>query len=592
MNINPRNCSTLPELLQQRAIFQPSVVAYTFLMDGESKQIDITYAQLDRQARMIAAQLQQNQTVGDRAILLYPPGLEFISAFFGCLYAGVIAIPSNPPRRNEKNSRLEKILADAQTNLVLTTASFFEARSAQLEHPSELATIQWLITAYLPCDLSTKWQKPLLDSKTIAFLQYTSGSTGSPKGVILNHENLLSNQRIIASAFGHTESSVVVGWLPLFHDMGLIGNMLQPLYLGTRCIFMSPVDFLQQPYRWLKAVSEFKATTSGGPNFGYDLCTRKITQEQKKNLDLSTWDVAFVGAEPVRTETVRKFALTFAPYGFREEAFYPCYGLAETTLFVTGGLKTKIPVISCIDGVALEENRIIPADGKQKGDREIVSCGQPWLDTKVLVVDPHKLIPCPDQHVGEIWVSGSSVAQGYWQCPDETQKTFHAHLIDDANAGSFLRTGDLGFWQNGELFITGRLKDTIIIRGRNYYPQDIELIAADSHPALKKGFGASFSIEEKGEERLVLVHEVERSFLRKINTKEVIESVRRNIVEQQALQVYVVALVEPGSIPITSSGKLRRQACRNEFLAGNLRLVSGHSNPAPSNKKREYLLTP
>jgi acyl-CoA synthetase (AMP-forming)/AMP-acid ligase II len=592
MNINPRNCSTLPELLQQRAIFQPSVVAYTFLMDGESKQIDITYAQLDRQARMIAAQLQQNQTVGDRAILLYPPGLEFISAFFGCLYAGVIAIPSNPPRRNEKNSRLEKILADAQTNLVLTTASFFEARSAQLEHPSELATIQWLITAYLPCDLSTKWQKPLLDSKTIAFLQYTSGSTGSPKGVILNHENLLSNQRIIASAFGHTESSVVVGWLPLFHDMGLIGNMLQPLYLGTRCIFMSPIDFLQQPYRWLKAVSEFKATTSGGPNFGYDLCTRKITQEQKKNLDLSTWDVAFVGAEPVRTETVRKFALTFAPYGFREEAFYPCYGLAETTLFVTGGLKTKIPVISCIDGVALEENRIIPADGKQKGDREIVSCGQPWLDTKVLVVDPHKLIPCPDQHVGEIWVSGSSVAQGYWQCPDETQKTFHAHLIDDANAGSFLRTGDLGFWQNGELFITGRLKDTIIIRGRNYYPQDIELIAADSHPALKKGFGASFSIEEKGEERLVLVHEVERSFLRKINTKEVIESVRRNIVEQQALQVYVVALVEPGSIPITSSGKLRRQACRNEFLAGNLRLVSGHSNPAPSNKKREYLLTP
>jgi acyl-CoA synthetase (AMP-forming)/AMP-acid ligase II len=592
MNINPRNCSTLPELLQQRAIFQPSVVAYTFLMDGESKQIDITYAQLDRQARMIAAQLQQNQTVGDRAILLYPPGLEFISAFFGCLYAGVIAIPSNPPRRNEKNSRLEKILADAQTNLVLTTASFFEARSAQLEHPSELATIQWLITAYLPCDLSTKWQKPLLDSKTIAFLQYTSGSTGSPKGVILNHENLLSNQRIIASAFGHTESSVVVGWLPLFHDMGLIGNMLQPLYLGTRCIFMSPVDFLQQPYRWLKAVSEFKATTSGGPNFGYDLCTRKITQEQKKNLDLSTWDVAFVGAEPVRTETVRKFALTFAPYGFREEAFYPCYGLAETTLFVTGGLKTKIPVISCIDGVALEENRIIPADGKQKGDREIVSCGQPWLDTKVLVVDPHKLIPCPDQYVGEIWVSGSSVAQGYWQCPDETQKTFHAHLIDDANAGSFLRTGDLGFWQNGELFITGRLKDTIIIRGRNYYPQDIELIAADSHPALKKGFGASFSIEEKGEERLVLVHEVERSFLRKINTKEVIESVRRNIVEQQALQVYVVALVEPGSIPITSSGKLRRQACRNEFLAGNLRLVSGHSNPAPSNKKREYLLTP
>jgi acyl-CoA synthetase (AMP-forming)/AMP-acid ligase II len=591
MKINLENCSTLPEILQQRAILQPSVVAYTFLMDGENEQIDITYEQLDRQARVIAAKLQQNQTVGARAILLYPPGLEFISAFFGCLYAGVIAIPSNPPRRNEKNSKLEKILANAQTNLVLTTAAFFEARAAQLEQHSEIATIQWLITANLPCNLSEKWQKPPIDNKTIAFLQYTSGSTGSPKGVILNHDNLLSNQRIIASAFGHTESSVVVGWLPLFHDMGLIGNMLQPLYLGARCIFMSPVDFLQQPYRWLKAVSEFKATTSGGPNFGYDLCTRKITQEQKKNLDLSSWDVAFVGAEPVRAETLRKFALTFAPYGFREEAFYPCYGLAETTLFVTGGVKTQPPIISYIDGVALEENRAMPASGEQNGDREIVSCGQPWLDTKVLVVDPHELIPCPDQHVGEIWVSGSSVAQGYWQCPDETQETFHAHLVD-VNASPFLRTGDLGFWQNGELFVTGRLKDTIIIRGRNYYPQDIELIAEDSHPALKKGFGASFSIEEKGEERLVLVHEVERSFLRKINTKEVIESIRRNVVEQQALQVYAVALVAPGSIPITSSGKLRRQACRNEFLEGNLRLVSGHSTPAPSNKKREYLLTP
>jgi acyl-CoA synthetase (AMP-forming)/AMP-acid ligase II len=563
---------TIIEALRSRAKNQPQKTAYTFLRDGIIEEASLTYQELDQHARVIAAQLLSSAVPGDRALLLYPPGLEFITAFFGCLYAGVIAIPTNLPRRSEKMTRLQEIMADAQTDLVLTTTSFFTTRENQFKQQPELASVRWLMTDRLSDDLAANWREQTIDSSTIAFLQYTSGSTGKPKGVILSHGNLLSNQRIIKTAFGHTETAIVVGWLPLFHDMGLIGNMLQPLYLGTPCIFMSPVDFLQQPIRWLQAISNFQATTSGGPNFAYDLCTRKITPEQRENLDLSSWEVAFIGAEPIRAETLRHFATSFAPCGFRWEAFYPCYGMAEITLFVTGGVKTHSPTINKIESFPLEQNQIVPAIGEQKSDREIVGCGKPWLDTKVTIVDPNTLITCPDGQVGEILVFGSSVAQGYWNRSDETKLAFHIHL-ENINESPFFRTGDLGFWQNGELFVTGRLKDTIIIRGCNHYPQDIELTVEESHPALSKGCGAAFSVEIKGEERLIVVHEIAKSYLRQLNTKEVIESIRREVVNQHALQVYTTALVTPGSIPKTSSGKIRRHACRAEFLSGGLPIV-------------------
>jgi acyl-CoA synthetase (AMP-forming)/AMP-acid ligase II/acyl carrier protein len=361
--------------------------------------------------------------------------------------------------------------------------------------------------------------------------------------------------------------------------MGLIGGVLQPLYGGFPVTLMSPADFLQKPVRWLQAISRYKATTSGGPNFAYDLCVEKIKPEQLSCLDLSSWEVAFNGAEPVRSSTLERFAATFEPCGFRREAFYPCYGMAETTLIVSGGLKTRPPVVRQFDGAALEQNRVVAAEGEQENLREIVGCGQAWLDQKIAIADPEFLTPCTDEQVGEIWVSGPSVARGYWNRPEETEQTFRAYLADTGvsvagrSPGSFVRTGDLGFLQDGELFVTGRLKDLIIIRGRNHYPQDIELTVQKSHPALRPSAGAAFAVEVEGVERLVIAQEVERSYLRQLDVDEVVRAIRQAVSQQHELEVYAVVLLKTASIPKTSSGKIQRHACRVGFLNGSLDVV-------------------
>jgi acyl-CoA synthetase (AMP-forming)/AMP-acid ligase II len=389
---------------------------------------------------------------------------------------------------------------------------------------------------------------------------------------------LLDNQCAIAQAFGHTPETIVVGWLPLFHDMGLIGNVLQPLYLGRPCILMSPVDFLQRPFRWLQAISHFQATTSGGPNFAYDLCVRKIKPEQKASLDLSNWEIAFTGAEPVKAETLERFAETFKDCGFRKEAFYPCYGMAETTLFISGGSKTIPPVVKQVAKDTLEQNQIAVST-EDNIAKNLVSCGQTRLDMQIKIVDPEALIECPPDRVGEIWVSGTSVAQGYWNRTSATKETFKAYLAD-TQEGPFLRTGDLGFVQDNELFITGRIKDAIIIRGQNYYPQDIEQTIEKSDQALRPGCSAAFTIEIKGTERLIVVQEVERSYLRKLNMKEIVGNFREAVTAEHGLQVYATVLVKPGSIPKTSSGKIQRYACRTKFLNGSLDVVEDWSeNP-------------
>ena len=575
--------STLVDLLRHRSLHQPAQLAFTFLQDGETESSSLTYQELDRSARAIATQLQSLGASGSLALLLYPPGLEFIAAFFGCLYAGTVAIPAYPPRRNQNMSRLQAIVASSQAAVALTTTSLLTNIREQLAQNSELAALRWLATDNLASDQALGWQEPALSSDTLAFLQYTSGSTGTPKGVMVSHGNLLHNERMIERAFGHTEKTIVVGWLPLFHDMGLIGNVLQPLYLGRSCILMSPVDFLQKPFRWLQAISRYKATTSGGPNFAYDLCVRKITPEERATLDLSSWEVAFTGAEPIRAETLERFTAAFDPCGFRKEVFYPCYGMAETTLFVSGGLKTDPPVIHHVKGTALEQNRVVIAASEQEDVRAIVGCGQTWLDQKIIVVDPESLTQSLSDRVGEIWVSGSSVGQGYWRRPEETQQTFQAYLADTGE-GPFLRTGDLGFLHNGELFVTGRLKDLVIIRGRNHYPQDIELTVDESHPALRSGYGAAFSVEVEGEERLVVAQEVERSYLRKLDADEVVGAVREAVSQQHELEVYAVLLIKTGSIPKTSSGKIQRYACKERLLAGTLDIV------ASSNAKLDQLL--
>lgn len=589
----PIDFSSFVEILRFRASVQPKQKAYSFLLDGETEEAHLTYEELDCQARSIAALLQSRGVSGERALLLYPPGLEYIAAFFGCLYAGVVAVPAYPPRLNRPMPRLEAIVADAQATVVLTTTKILTQVEHQWLQTPNLKDMQWLCTDNVKSGLENSWLYTAPRSNTLAFLQYTSGSTGTPKGVMVSHGNLLHNQRIIQQAMGHSSKTIFVGWLPLFHDMGLIGNMLQPMYLGIPCILMSPVAFLQRPLRWLQAISRYQATTSGGPNFAYDLCVSKITPEQQATLDLSSWEVAFNGAEPVRAQTLEQFAATFASCGFRREAFFPCYGMAETTLIVSGGLKIAPPVQQPFEQIALAQNQVVLTVENGVGEKTLVSCGQPLHDMQIVIAHPDTLTRCSNDEVGEIWVAGSSVAQGYWNQTEQTQQTFRAYLKDTGD-GPFLRTGDLGFLSQGELFITGRLKDLIIIRGRNHYPQDIEKTAEQSHSALQPSSSAAFSVEVADEERLVLAIEVKRTYLKNLDVNEVITAIRQAVAEEHELQVYAVLLLKTGSIPKTSSGKIQRHACRVGFLDRSLDVVGSsilsQSNSTVSSLTCEALL--
>jgi acyl-CoA synthetase (AMP-forming)/AMP-acid ligase II/acyl carrier protein len=391
---------------------------------------------------------------------------------------------------------------------------------------------------------------------------------------------LLSNEQTIQVGFNHDENTIFVGWLPLFHDMGLIGNVLQPLYLGITCVMMPPIAFLQKPIRWLQAISKYRATTSGGPNFAYELCYQKIQPENCQDLDLSSWKVAFNGAEPIHARTLKQFSEAFSHCGFRSQAFYPCYGMAEATLFITGGDTEKLPTIESFEADALTQNQAITATNEETKAYQIVSCGHQWLDHTIRIVDPQALEECPNNQIGEIWVSGSSVAKGYWNQPELTQATFYATLGDSEE--HYLRTGDLGFLKDGELFVTGRLKDVIIIRGRNFYPQDIELSVEQAHPALRSNATAAFSAEIEGEERLVVVQEVERTYVRKLNVDETIEAIRRAVSKDHELQVHTIVLLKPGRILKTSSGKIQRQACKRGYLEQKLETVDTWEAPISS----------
>lgn len=561
---------TLVDLLEQRAERQPGAPAFTFLGDA-ADAVRLTNAELERRVRAVAARLQAETAVGDRALLLYPPGLDFIAAFFGCLFAGLVPVPAYPPRRNQKIERLRSILADAGAAVVLTTTPVAAGVRAHLAEAPELDGLPVLSTDEVDDGLAASWRRPALSGSTLAFLQYTSGSTSAPKGVMVSHQNLLHNSEQIRRAFGLTPEDVSVTWLPSFHDMGLIDGLLQPLYSGFPAYLMSPAAFLQQPARWLKAISEHRATHSGGPNFAYELCVKRTSPEQREGLDLTRWRMAYNGAEPIRRSTMEAFAAAFAPHGFRPHFFYPCYGLAEATLLVSGGLVDEPPRFFEADAQRLERHEAATA---APGDRAValVGCGRTYLDTRVLIVDPETRTRCGPDRVGEIWVSGAGVAEGYWRNARATEETFQARLADTGE-GPFLRTGDLGFLREGELFVTGRLKDLLIVRGRNHYPQDIELTARQSHPALRPDAGAAFSVEVGGEERLVVVHEVERVALRGLDVEGVAAAVRREIAEQHELQAHAVVLLKPGQIPKTSSGKIQRGACRARFLAGTLEEV-------------------
>src|SRR5947209_1437524 len=561
--------STLVDLLRQRALRRPDQLAYTFLLDGETSELHLTYRELERRALAIAAALRLAGATGGRALLLYPPGLDFIEGFFGCLYAGVVAVPAYPPdpaKLNRTLPRLQAVVADAEATLVLTTSPVLALAKQVFKEAPDLKALHRLATDTVT-SVEENWRVDHASADDLAFLQYTSGSTGRPRGVMLTHANLLHNAGLIHYVFEHTETDSYFSWLPMFHDMGFMVGVLQPLYAGIRAVVMSPASFLQRPSRWLQAISRYRATTSGGPNFAYDLCARTVTEEEAAALDLSSWSVAFNGAEPVRAETLERFAARFEPCGCSRGALYPCYGLAEATLIVTGGRKKSPPVIKRVEASALERAGAAVTPGEGGKSKLMVGCGGQLPGERVVIVNPESLTELEPGRVGEIWVAGPSVARGYWNRPEETEQTFKAFL-PDAGEGPFLRTEDFGFIAEGEIYITGRIKDLIIIRGLNHYPQDIEWTVERAHTALRPGCGAAFSVEAGGEERLVIVQEIDTR--RGADPSQVIEAIREAVASEHELQTYAVALIKPGRIPKTSSGKIQRRASRRMFLEGTL----------------------
>jgi acyl-CoA synthetase (AMP-forming)/AMP-acid ligase II len=568
----PESCAHLVELLHRRAAEQPGKRAVTFLQD-DAELAHLSYRELDCQARAIAATLQGRCAIGGRALLLYPQGLEFVSAFFGCLYAGIVAIPAplpDPIRLKRTLPRLQSLVDDAQASLVLTDLR----NSTAIAESRALSSVELVATDRFTdgdtgAELAARWESPAIDGDTLAYLQYTSGSTSAPKGVMVSHGNLMRHCAHIRQAWDYRPDSIAATWLPYFHDFGLVDGLIQPLFTGASTFAMSPVAFYMRPARWLRMISRYAVTHSQGPNFAFEHCVDKVKPEQCVGLDLSSWRTASNGSEPVAMETIDRFVAAFEPYGFRRAALYPAYGLAEATLLVATKRHGSLPAACDCVAEALLKHRVVEASPEQSGQkvRAVVSCGAPIGDTNVVIVNPDSLIPCAPSEVGEICVSGPGVALGYWRRSEETADTFRCYV--DGN-GPFLRTGDMGFMSNGELYVTGRIKDVIIIRGRNHYPQDIELTVAQCHPALRPGHGAAFGLEVKGRERLVVVQEVRRSHLRNADIDEIVGNIREAVSVLHEIQVYDAVLVKPGTISKTSSGKIQRSACRQRFLDATL----------------------
>ncbi|MEU4038028.1 fatty acyl-AMP ligase [Streptomyces collinus] len=574
---------SLVDLLTAHASNHPERVAYRHLVTGDcdGEIQELTYGRLATRARAVAAWLQERGLAGSRAMLLHPPGLEFVCAYLGCLSAGVIAVPGVPPQGRAQNhralTRMKRLVADADAKVILGGREVIAALDGMAEHLPELDGITRVATEDITDDAAAGWREPELTADSVAFLQYTSGSTSAPRGVAVTHGNLLDNERVITERMGHTPevlaehgNELFVSWLPVYHDMGLIGPVLNTVYLGATATLFSPLHFLQRPDRWLTAVSRYRPHTSGGPNFAYELCLKHAGPDLLDRLDLSSWKVAFNGAEPVRAATLRRFADTFAPAGFRREALYPCYGLAEATLMVTGGdVGTAPTLLAAAEGT--------PNAGE--ADAAAVGCGRPGPGVTVAVVHPEWHKELSDGEVGEIWVGGASVAKGYWRNALATRETFRAQL--PGREGRFLRTGDLGFLRDGELFVTGRLKDLLVVDGRNHYPQDLELTAELCHPALRPGCTAAFSVDSGAAgadgEQPVLVAEIAPEDAGE--SEKITDLVRSAVGEAHGLSVREVVLVRPGTIPKTSSGKIQRRATRAAYLDGTLAVVTGPAVP-------------
>ncbi|MBX3434720.1 MAG: AMP-binding protein [Pirellulales bacterium] len=572
--------TSVAELLRRRARQRGSQTAFTFT-DESGAEVAWTYAQLDSRAAAVAEELQRRVAPGDRAALVFPPGLDFIAAFFGCLYAGVVPVPATYPKPRRPSPRLDAIVADCQAAAILTTAATVDTVQLAEQSPA-VRDCPWIAV-----DQLATTRVPTLshaDRSSLAFLQYTSGSTSEPRGVMVTHGNLLANLETIRRGFGieiadddHPPLSGVF-WLPAYHDMGLIGGILTPLYVGGTSHLLAPAAFLRRPLSWLEKLSTTRSAISGAPNFAYDLCAEKATAAALADLDLSCWSLAFCGAEPIDAAALDRFAGAFASCGFRREAFYPCYGLAEATLLVTGGRAVGAGAVLRADRAELAAGRFATANGTPTA-KPVVSCGQPLAGIRVAIVDPQTCQPLADGAIGEVWVAGDSVASGYWNRPQENFAAFAARLPERDEP--YLRTGDLGFFHQDNLYVTGRMKDVIIIRGRNLYPQDIEQTVRSADAALD--LGAAFAVSEGTEDRLVVVHQVGREH-RRGDLSPVLRTIRATIVDEFEFDPHAILLVRPGGVPLTTSGKVQRTRCRELFEAGELPILAEWRRPADEDR--------
>lgn len=566
----------LLDMLFDREQRYPDKKAFVYLLNGEVESESLTYGELGQSAKKVAAYLQFLELKGERVLILLPSGIDYLVVFLGCLCAGVIPIPVYPPTKSRNTDRLLSIYENAEPSLIILPSTGMLTKLSATMHNTPTLLIEEL----LEHDFTYEPQIENISPNDIAFLQFTSGSTSNPKGVMVTHQNLLHNFNLMASKFEHSVQTRMVTWLPFYHDMGLIGNLLQNIYNGSVCYIMSPLDFIQKPIRWLRAISKYAITYSGGPDFSYRLCSQKITEEEKQGLDLGSWSNAYCGSEPIYAETLRMFNDSFKNCGFKEKALLPGYGLAEFTLCATVTRRETGPIVQEVDREALSRNQIIHVTASPEPGVTLVSSGALSDFLNVEIVDPNALVRCQEREVGEIWLHGDSVATGYWNDPIKSREIFQATLADQEDQ-FFLRTGDLGFVDQGELYVTGRLKDLIIIRGQNYYPQDIEFDAASCHEDINETSLAAFSINHQGNEELVVVCEMKREFKHKAKQlkrelsemiDEVVSSIRVRILEKFQIHAYDVQIVHPLGIPKTSSNKVQRSKCKEMYLDGTLHI--------------------
>ncbi len=569
---------TFIDILYEHGRNHPDKPAYIFLLDGENREIRITYKQLIVKAKMLAHQLGEYTGKGDRVILFYPPGLEYIIAFYACMFQGLIAVPAYPPELRNVN-RINAIVNNSKAAIALCSKDVRD-KGPTIEILSSLngpgKVLKVLCTDVLnepEADVSIKVN---ISPDDIAFLQYTSGSTSTPKGVMVSHKNLTANCSLIAKHFELNNDDLGISWLPPYHDMGLIGGLLQPVFVGISCVTMSPASFSRKPLRWLQAITNYKHlgnVVCGGPNFAYEMCCKFINDQYLDELDLSGWRLAYNGAEPVRADTLKKFTKKFSKTGFKYQSFNPVYGMAEGTLIISSGNLSVGPVVKNFDTDSLEIHEACEVNNDHPKQIELVGCGKTLDSQKIAIVDPNTFKMKEDNNIGEIWVMGPSIAQGYWQNEEATQSTFQA-FISDTNEGPFMRTGDLGFFDNEKnLFITGRIKELIIIRGQNYYPHDLEETAEQACEQLRPSCGGAFSIDHKNEEVLVLVYELQRKYRNKADPDGIKFLLKDAFAKKYGLNIHDIVLIETSSFPKTSSGKLQRQLAKEMYLNKNLKLL-------------------